>query len=100
MRRITPARAGKRCTGPGRSGSWRDHPRACGEEQLPANQTPGSRGSPPRVRGRVPGQISQLVDGGITPARAGKSRPGKAFSAPRMDHPRACGEEIISPPVG
>ena len=94
--RITPARAGKS----GKNRQYRDqkedHPRACGEEGYVPYCPRRFGGSPPRVRGRVTGQILQRVDVGITPARAGKRQvPGKGSPA-IGDHPRACGEEMYT----
>ena len=91
---ITPARAGKspqyrRCSAP--SG---DHPRACGEEYKKLSDAEFGRGSPPRVRGRVPAERSEREASRITPARAGKSFWDGPLAAPPRDHPRACGEEL------
>ena len=72
--RITPACAGK-------SNLWQsfrnltpDHPRVCGEKHPIRPTTYLSKGSPPRVRGKV--RLFLLGNGrvGITPACAGKSR--------------------------
>ena len=90
---ITPAYAGKR-TGSRTTRRWRkDHPRVCGEKnQFNVSKCP-TRGSPPRMRGKVPdghfpGQIIR-----ITPAYAGKS-PSKPYRwLQSRDHPRVCGEK-------
>ena len=53
-------------------------------------------GSPPRVRGKGLRLRISAVAVGITPARAGKSIEGSR-TAPRVwDHPRACGEKMLS----
>ena len=54
--------------------AWvRDHPRVCGEKGFKLVGTDTVRGSPPRVRGKVPrgGDADEKL--GITPACAGKS---------------------------
>ena len=51
--RITPARAGKRCSELLLVSRSRDHPRACGEKSTGLTKSPSSRGSPPRVRGKA-----------------------------------------------
>ena len=50
---ITPACAGKRCSGPLHSYNPRDHPRVCGEKSMVAPSCGPGTGSPPRVRGKV-----------------------------------------------
>ena len=69
---ITPAHAGKRSS---RTPWWavaRDHPRACGEKKPKKRRKQKSRGSPPRMRGKVVGRPGHVVGVGITPAHAGK----------------------------
>ena len=77
--------------------AWGAHPRACGE-----NGTTGSglflfRGSSPRMRGKQHLRIRDQLSNGLIPAHAGKTdRP--AFSAVAAGaHPRACGENRVSP---
>ena len=49
-------------------------------------------GSPPRVRGKLVDSFDWIIQGRITPARAGKTkRLSKLFNRVG-DHPRACGE--------
>ena len=55
------------------------------------------RGSPPRVRGKVPSISRPAPASGITPACAGKSCPPQAPTFTRQDHPRVCGEKPIFP---
>ena len=74
----------------------RDHPRMCGEKQM---EPPGAvirRGSPPHVRGKDAGSLDAGVDGGITPACAGKSQPTAPAENRSWDHPRMCGEKLFS----
>ena len=49
---ITPAHAGKSCTGLFESTSEKDHPRACGEKHSVAVDDRRVPGSPPRMRGK------------------------------------------------
>ena len=60
--------------------------------------TPGSRGSlgsPPPMRGKVMGNISEAKDYRITPAHAGKRRQYGLSHARDPDHPRPCGEKPV-----
>ena len=53
-------------------------------------------GSPPPMRGKDEGQRRRAARVGITPAHAGKSRlVGQAVHRDR-DHPRPCGEKMIT----
>ena len=70
---ITPAHAGKSDTCPIRSGDSRDHPRACGEKNIPTHHGILELGSPPRMRGKAISAVVQLFGDRITPAHAGKS---------------------------
>ena len=69
-----------------------DHPRACGENLPPAPATVDERGSPPRVRGKLPLLLKLGKPPRITPARAGKTWAKCRPPRWRRDHPRACGE--------
>ena len=93
---ITPARAGKSGRPVDLAGALRDHPRACGEETAGPCYEAGGLGSPPRVRGRAVPRSSLPGGTGITPARAGKSDKRAPQCYAMRDHPRACGEEVIS----
>ena len=92
---ITPACAGKSfckgfrycCTG--------DHPRVCGEKWVFRGVSIFQAGSPPRVRGKVPGNDRMSNGCGITPACAGKSLLDTEKADPSKDHPRVCGEKSI-----
>ena len=93
---ITPAYAGKRASRPtGRSGAW-DHPRVCGEKIGQSNRAARHLGSPPRMRGKAPARIAEMMLSRITPAYAGKSRCNLPSTAPWKDHPRVCGEKALS----
>ena len=91
---ITPACAGKSsCVLVGPSSDW-DHPRMCGEKQLNQLQAMAQQGSPPHVRGKALPCAGLAVQGGITPACAGKRRATRFFASRNRDHPRMCGEKI------
>ena len=72
--RITPAYAGKRLNSINISPQWKDHPRVCGEKQRIVKPMWKEKGSPPRMRGKVPFWLFWISAGGITPAHAGKSK--------------------------
>ena len=97
-RGITPARAGKSKAYRQHPTGRGDHPRACGEELDVPRGKRKSKGSPPRVRGRVRNRLFCGFLDGITPARAGKSLSRLPLLAPPRDHPRACGEEYLGFP--
>ena len=94
---ITPAYAGKRLGQAKSPRSRRDHPRVCGEKAPVQAGRLRSRGSPPRMRGKVPlfAAFSAVV--GITPAYAGKSPPEANKHRGAWDHPRVCGEKLSHP---
>ena len=92
---ITPARAGKTGQEKHREPADEDHPRACGENAATVYVSPGTMGSPPRVRGK-PGETEPLRSlGRITPARAGKTGLQHVPARKGRDHPRACGENHV-----
>ena len=96
---ITPAYAGKRASRPtGRSGAW-DHPRVCGEKIGQSNRAARHLGSPPRMRGKAPARIAEMMLSRITPACAGKSLPAVLKCPPTRDHPRVCGEKPLQSSV-
>ena len=90
---ITPAHAGKSLRLHQVFRHCRDHPRACGEKIRTNEQRSRTRGSPPRMRGKV--LLYSLVPPRmrITPAHAGKSTLGNGLPRVSGDHPRACGEK-------
>ena len=103
--RITPAYAGKSGSLRFSSGQCRDHPRVCGEKALSKTVWSTLWGSPPRMRGK--GTVYSLVgiQGGITPAYAGKRYYGIWDNVAKWDHPRVCGEKVCphppnAPPMG
>ena len=70
-----------------------DHPRACGEKHPEPVQGWGAWGSPPRMRGKVYDKDGNLLNIGITPAHAGKSKRQLENLPDLWDHPRVCGEK-------
>ena len=91
--RITPACAGKRSQNTTNEETFGDHPRVCGEKQYRIDSRCSHVGSPPRVRGKGKNQPVRLLDGGITPACAGKSKKRHLGGWKKGDHPRVCGEK-------
>ena len=95
-RRIIPACAGN-AGGPHRRGDVvRDHPRVCGECLPRVSDRPGEDGSSPRVRGmrarwRRGGQRRRII-----PACAGNATSGPGRRCPCADHPRVCGECLLT----
>ena len=97
---ITPAHAGK-SQFPGPSPALpRDHPRACGEKTFKTYELDVSRGSPPRMRGKVMFAILGSVIPRITPAYAGKRHSVFGYGRNTRDHPRVCGEKCADHPCG
>ena len=96
--RITPAYAGKSIGKPSAATTTQDHPRLCGEKLAGGGQGNFWTGSPPPMRGKDTELVGMLAGGGITPAYAGKSYPSPAYYNTHKDHPRLCGEKMISPP--
>ena len=93
--RITPAWAGKSCGWASCGGlSW-DHPRMGGEKMTRRYSSVPVPGSPPRGRGKGAGEPLRLLDGGITPAWAGKSCQPDCRTSRTWDHPRMGGEKPL-----
>ena len=95
--RITPAYAGKRRGALCAHSCAQDHPRVCGEKVCKEIAPLSVWGSPPRMRGKVKTAKLRRRMTGITPAYAGKSRPGCRACGSRRDHPRVCGEKKDNP---
>ena len=89
---ITPACAGKTrglvidCYG------IEDHPRVCGENLSHRARQVRSKGSPPRVRGKLCAKYTCTHMYRITPACAGKTAASGEYLDIVEDHPRVCGE--------
>ena len=95
-RRIIPAGAGKRPSGPPKRGATRDHPRGCGEKAWAVGPSSGGSGSSPRVRGKDDGAEAERGADGIIPAGAGKRAPRRRARRSCPDHPRGCGEKAAA----
>ena len=67
----------------------------CGDKGLPTLRYSPQSGSPPHVRGKVPGIREGLERVGITPACAGKRVALPVGGSALEDHPRTCGEKAF-----
>ena len=90
--RITPACAGKTVAYGKNQGSFKDHPRVCGENVEFYENLKPDEGSPPRVRGKLSILFYSIFPVGITPACAGKTNSDGHGITWNKDHPRVCGE--------
>ena len=91
---ITPAYAGKRVSrSRAKTGEW-DHPRVCGEKTPFSENSFTKSGSPPRMRGKAEPDCMGTLEGGITPAYAGKRNSFTKSFEEHGDHPRVCGEKF------
>ena len=70
---ITPAGAGKTFRSKFSPREIQDHPRRCGENLPPKNETERTPGSPPQVRGKPGVILIKVFCQRITPAGAGKT---------------------------
>ena len=71
-------------------------PRVCGEKPQISHSLATEPGSPPRMRGKVINAIAEPVTLGITPAYAGKRCMSLKPGLGDKDHPRVCGEKMLS----
>ncbi len=94
--RITPAHAGKRCCRLNQTPRPLDHPRTCGEKKQNFLSFRSFKGSPPHMRGKVGDDSQHIRREGITPAHAGKSNIQNIAVLIFKDHPRTCGEKLVS----
>ena len=76
-----------------------DHPRMGGEKQELFWALLCASGSPPHGRGKVVLHCGVLLDVGITPAWAGKSRAKCKANSNQRDHPRVGGEKPLYDPA-
>ena len=91
--RIIPARAGSRGMALWPAVLSRDHPRACGEQEISRRLGRSRAGSSPRVRGAAGCGGGDRLRPRIIPARAGSSVAHDRVLRDDTDHPRACGEQ-------
>ena len=93
---IIPACAGNtRCPAARRALS-RDHPRVCREHSRWTDPEEGTVESSPRVRGTQGCSAGRVKVSGITPACAGNTGHLARSPLPTRDHPRVCGEHVVS----
>ena len=71
-------------------------PAYTGEKHCACFRRTHSRGSPPRMRGKVSMLLCVGIFLGITPAHAGKSPFNRSLLRGPWDHPRACGEKAVA----
>ena len=90
--RLIPARAGKTSPSASPMTAARAHPRACGENSIEETTGALAAGSSPRVRGKPPVRIGELLADRLIPARAGKTGIDWHGAEVHWAHPRACGE--------
>ena len=93
---IIPAYAGNTSVRLESRARWRDHPRVCGEHAVKRKSDWPRPGSSPRMRGTL--RQTDLPSGhvGIIPAYAGNTGILKNLLKRIGDHPRVCGEHLIS----
>ena len=96
-RRLIPARAGKTRRRRRASQPRQAHPRACGENSPLFLNARLKCGSSPRVRGKRPSPRRSDDARRLIPARAGKTRMQMHEPQARPAHPRACGENLLTP---
>ena len=93
---VTPAYAGKSEKQVPFLPPYQDHPRVCGEKDLYGDATVREWESPPRMRGKVHSTVYADGSSRITPAYAGKRSRCTFVQRLRWDHPRVCGEKMVS----
>ena len=98
--RYTPTRVGKTVPGIVRTIEIQVHPHACGENRMTKWTRGMAKGTPPRVWGKLAGEVSPPVVSRYTPTRVGKTLRCQIFSyytqfSPpkwqfRVTHPLLC----------
>ena len=96
VERITPACAGKTTVKNVLKPFTQDHPRVCGENLSTIFCSSFCGGSPPRVRGKLYNGRVVTLRARITPACAGKTSRFPLLYISNRDHPRVCGENLLS----
>ena len=91
--RLTPARAGRTAKPDTQLAQVQAHPRSCGADAANASSGRGIGGSPPLVRGGLAFGAAHTHNPGLTPARAGRTRPPTGPAPPARAHPRSCGAD-------
>ena len=91
--RIISAHAGSSSVGGSGLCLCRDHPRACGEQEISRRLGRSRAGSSPRMRGADDSAVRERELTGIIPAHAGSRLRSQLAGRGGRDHPRACGEQ-------
>ena len=94
--RITPAGAGKTMLYIIAQILYKDHPRRCGENKSHGRERSAREGTPPQVRGKLWATAPVAACMRITPAGAGKTSATSFAIRGTWDHPRRCGENVLS----
>ena len=87
--RLIPARAGKTSAAASMTPEGSAHPRSRGENQGRSNTSPLGAGSSPRARGKPMMVSLSGWEGGLIPARAGKTSRGARAARTCRAHPRS-----------
>ncbi len=106
---LTPARAGRTSTSSTQRRRPRTHPRSRGEDLVVRAENAAVLDSPPLARGGPDARARRRDQGGLTPARAGRTASGCSWRVVLRTHPRSRGEdrrcvfaspsEVDSPPL-
>ena len=99
-RRFIPAGAGNSYTNTPSVGWQAVHPRGCGEQSIRLILSDSLTGSSPRVRGTDEEGASRHRGQRFIPAGAGNRRPSLRPKCGQSVHPRGCGEQPRSKPMG
>ena len=94
---IIPADAGSTHPGDQNVQISQDHPRGCGEHAWMGTGRWRLPGSSPRMRGAPHLLLPAASGAGIIPADAGSTATPSICSPLHQDHPRGCGEHLITP---
>ena len=97
--RLIPAHAGKTSTPTGRTSGRGAHPRSRGENTLNLQEQHASPGSSPLTRGKLSLMVYRVLDVGLIPAHAGKTRVKCCRRCYCWAHPRSRGENSATPTV-
>ena len=93
---IIPADAGSTSCGHRSDSPRKDHPRRCGEHASSPVHVPTESGSSPQMRGAHWHENPAELPGRIIPADAGSTLTVVSIRSASGDHPRRCGEHLIS----
>ena len=94
--RLIPACAGKTQATHLRGLSSAAHPRVCGENKPGMIHAGVTKGSSPRVRGKLVHEARRRVAAGLIPACAGKTHSPSTPMCSTTAHPRVCGENPMA----